>query len=74
MGFFTIALLLAAFPIIAIVALVKAINASDRLNKIEAHLAELEPRTAGFPGAAPAPAAFGSSAANRASMLRRRSP
>jgi len=53
--FFAIGLLLLAFPVIAIVALVKAINASDRLNKIEARLAELEPRTAGFPGAAPAP-------------------
>src|SRR5689334_9903472 len=53
--FFTIGLLLLAFPIIAIVALVKTININDRLRGVEARLATLEPKTAGAPGAAPAP-------------------
>src|SRR3954471_1362106 len=53
--FFTIGLLLLAFPVIAIVALVKTININDRLRGMEARLAALEPKTAGAPGAAPAP-------------------
>src|SRR5438128_4550985 len=53
--FFTIGLLLLAFPVIAIVALVKAINANDRLGRIESRLAALEPKAAGVPGPAPAP-------------------
>ncbi len=55
--FFAIGLLLLAFPVIAIVALVKAINANDRLRGIETRLAALEPMAAGAPRAAPAPAA-----------------
>src|SRR5258705_12764181 len=53
--FFTIGLVLLAFPVIAIVALVKTLNISDRLRGMEARLAALEPKTAGAPGAAPAP-------------------
>ncbi len=53
--FFTIGLVLLAFPVIAIVALVKTINIGDRLRGMEARLAALEPKTAGAPGAAPAP-------------------
>ena len=53
--FFTIGLVLLAFPVIAIVALVKTINISDRLRGMEARLAALEPKTAGAHGAAPAP-------------------
>ena len=53
--FFTIGLVLLAFPVIAIVALVKTINISDRLRGMEARLAALEPKAAGAPGAAPSP-------------------
>src|SRR5438477_598424 len=53
--FFTIGLALLTFPVIAIVALVKTINISDRLREMEARLAALEPKPAGAPGAAPAP-------------------
>jgi len=52
---FAIVLLLLACPVIAIVALIKATNAGDRLGKIEARLAALEPKAAGAPGATPAP-------------------
>ena len=55
--FFTIGLVLLAFPVIAIVALVKTINLNDRLRGIEARLATLEPKAAGAPGAAPTPVA-----------------
>jgi uncharacterized membrane protein len=52
-------LLLLAFPVIAIVALVKASNLSDRMRRIEERFAVLERRIAGAPlavsGAAPAP-------------------
>ncbi len=54
--FFVLGLGLLAFPIIAIVALVKTIGINDRLDAIEARLAVLGPRTAGAPGAAPQPA------------------
>ena len=53
MEFFLIGLVLLAFPIIAIVALVKAINLNDRLRGLEARLAGLESR-AGSTGAATA--------------------
>jgi uncharacterized membrane protein len=56
MEFFLLGLLLLSFPIIAIVALVKAINAGDRLRGIEARFEALEARLAGAPGAAPIPA------------------
>jgi uncharacterized membrane protein len=55
MEFFLLGLLLLSFPIIAIVALVKAINAGDRLRGIEARFEALEARIAGAPGAAPIP-------------------
>ncbi len=45
-----------AFPIIAIVALVKTVNINDRLRGIEARFAALELRVIGAPGAAPAAA------------------
>jgi uncharacterized membrane protein len=53
MEFLLLGLLLLSFPIIAIVALVKAINLSDRLRGLEQRFAALELRLAGAPGAAP---------------------
>src|SRR5436190_22461865 len=50
-------LVVTAFPVIAIVALVKTININDRLRGIETRLAVLEPQVAGAPGAAPVPPA-----------------
>jgi uncharacterized membrane protein len=55
--FFFLGLLVLAFPVIAIVALVKAVSLGDRFNALEARLSALEPRTAGAPGAAPLPGA-----------------
>ena len=52
--FVTVGLLLLAFPIIAIVALVKTISTGDRLRGLEARLANLELRAIGAPGGAPA--------------------
>ena len=49
-------LLILAFPVIAIVALVKAVGTGGRLNSLERRLAALEGRTAGLPGAAAPPA------------------
>ena len=53
-GFFVVlALAVLAFPIIAIVALVKSVGASDRLRRIEIRLSELEhrpPRGGGLGG------------------------
>jgi uncharacterized membrane protein len=53
--FLIVGLMLLAIPVIAIVALAKAISANDRLRGIEARLAALEPKTAGASDAAPAP-------------------
>src|SRR3954471_16207183 len=53
--FLIVGLMLLAIPVIAIVALAKAISANDRLRGLEARLAALEPKTAGAPDAAPAP-------------------
>ena len=50
-------LLLLAFPVIAIVALVKVLNASDRLRRIEERFAKIEHLIAGAPMAAAAPGA-----------------
>jgi uncharacterized membrane protein len=55
MEFFLLGLLVLSFPIVAIVALVKAINAGDRLNALERRLAAIDTRLAGAPGAAPPP-------------------
>jgi uncharacterized membrane protein len=55
MEFVLIGLLVLAFPIIAIAALVKAINTGEHLRALERRLAALELQTAGAPGAAPAP-------------------
>ena len=56
MEFVLIGLLLLSFPIIAIVALVKAVNLGDRLRAMEARFESLEAKAAGAPGAAPIPA------------------
>src|SRR5215831_9614402 len=53
MEFFFLGLLVLAFPVIAIVALVKTVNINERLRAIEARFAALEARVAG--SAAPAP-------------------
>jgi len=55
MEFVLLALLILAFPIMAIVALVKSVGQGDRLRQLEGRFAALEARLAG--GAAPAPAA-----------------
>ena len=55
--FFLAGLVLLAFPIIAIVALVKTININERLRAIEARFAALELQRTGAPGAAPVPSA-----------------
>jgi uncharacterized membrane protein len=57
MEFALIGLLLLSFPIIAIVALVMAVNLRDRLRVVEGQLALLAQRPAGAPAAAPQPAA-----------------
>jgi uncharacterized membrane protein len=54
MEYVFLVLLVLSFPIIAIVALVKAINLGVDLRALEQRLATLEPRTA-IPGAAPEP-------------------
>ncbi|MBX9824431.1 MAG: DUF2339 domain-containing protein [Xanthobacteraceae bacterium] len=53
MEFVLLGLLLLSFPVIAIVALVKSINAGDRLRTMEARFQALEARLAGAPDAAP---------------------
>ena len=53
MEFVLLGLLVLAFPVIAIVALVKTVNINDRLRGIEARFAALELRVVGAPGAAP---------------------
>ena len=55
MEFVLIGLLILAFPIIAIVALVKSVGQGDRLRQLESRFAALEARLAG--SAAPAAAA-----------------
>ena len=55
MEFVLLGLLLLAFPIIAIVALVKTVNINDRLRGIERRLMAIEPQAAGAAGRAPAP-------------------
>jgi uncharacterized membrane protein len=56
--FIIVGLLLLAFPILAIVALVRTINIAERLRGLEARLAALELRGFGVPSTAPiAPAA-----------------
>ena len=55
MEFLLLGLLLLSFPIIAIVALVKTINITDRLRALEQRFAALERRVAAAPGAAPPP-------------------
>jgi uncharacterized membrane protein len=55
MEFLLLGLLILSFPIIAIVALVKAISTGDRLRALELRLAALEPRATAAPGAAPPP-------------------
>ena len=55
MEFVLLGLLMLSFPIIALVALVKTINISDRLRALERRFAAFELRTAGAPGAAPPP-------------------
>jgi uncharacterized membrane protein len=57
MEFVLLGLLLLSFPIIAIVALVKAVSAGDRLRAMEARFEALEAKLAGAPGAAPIPTA-----------------
>ncbi len=56
MEFVLLGLLVLSFPIIAIVALVKAVNLGDRLRAMEARFEALEAKAAGAPGAAPIPA------------------
>jgi uncharacterized membrane protein len=51
--FFLLGLLLLAFPVIAVVALVKSIGLGERLRRLEALLAAFERRMALAPGAAP---------------------
>jgi uncharacterized membrane protein len=53
MEFVLIGLLLLSFPIIAIVALIKAVNLADRLQALEVRFEALEAKAAGAPGAAP---------------------
>jgi uncharacterized membrane protein len=55
MEFLLLGLLLLSFPIIAIVALVKTINITDRLRAFEQRFSALERRVAAAPGAAQAP-------------------
>ncbi len=57
MEYLFFALLLLAFPVIAIVALVKVINLSERLRGIEQRFVTIERRIAGAPMAAAAPSA-----------------
>jgi uncharacterized membrane protein len=52
---FLLALLVLAFPVIAIIALVKALGAGDRLHRLDLRLAALE-RQMAAPGPPPAPA------------------
>src|SRR5690348_15699821 len=53
MDFFVlVALLVLAFPVIAIVALVKSVNTNERLRGLETRFAALELRAFGAPGAA----------------------
>ena len=53
MEFFFLALLLLAFPVIAVVALVKTVNINERLRAIEARFAALEARGTGPVASAP---------------------
>jgi uncharacterized membrane protein len=69
MEFLLIGLLLLAFPIVAIVALVKAVSLGDRLRAVEQQLAELVQRTTQTPEVAPAAAAPRPAAAPQAAPL-----
>ncbi len=53
MEFLFLGLLVLSFPVIAIVALVKAVNVNERLRAMEARFAAFELKFSGAPGATP---------------------
>jgi len=64
MEFVLLGLLVLSFPIIAIVALVKAVNLNERLRAMEARFGALELKVGSLLSAAPAPAATRPAAAS----------